>query len=322
MTASPSMTHYGVRNPFEATRGDFMRICFCDAAGNRRDLPYGHSFLEGFESKHCYDRFWNPPEEQGESRSEYVQRRTGELLWTRYLCCGYNFATVTRSTGFGEVILDHFRHHYFQMGVLAHFHRASLLKYSRRLTVAAAAVRKQLKGKEWKALMFVRREFAEFINQYWFREISNQEQARELFSWWSGLLGNGALLQQLTQEAVAVDRIVQQLDEVHRRKVQAKHQKRLKKLQKSTDDLTKVILYLAGLTLVVAFLDAEWMRTFLSRGWSWFIQGQWNTRDPLWAALAKGSAAGLALGGAGLLVIRHFMKKRRDDAAESRSDKH
>jgi hypothetical protein len=83
-------------------------------------------------------------------------------------------------------------------------------------------------------LVQVRREFADFVNEYWFREVSNQDQGKELFQWWSDRLGNRELLAQLTMEASSVDRILHDVDEHHRRITDAEQQQNILVLQSET----------------------------------------------------------------------------------------
>jgi hypothetical protein len=296
----PTMTWYGIDDPFGVTRGDFVRMCFCDEAGDSADLPYGHGFLADFERRFCYDRYWNPPTQSNlGSLSEYVRRKNGEWRSTRYLCSGYNLSVVSKPAGYGEEILKHFRHHYFQIGLLAHFHRASLLKYSRRLNEAAAKARQEVDGDRWEELKAVRREFAEFINESWFREVSNQEQGKELFRLWSERLGNQDLFAQLRDEAMAADRILNAQEEERR-------QKQIHALQNSTDRLTRAIFWLAGLTLVIAFLDTELIRTFAEHGGKWFWQRRWDDDFGVWWPLVLLTGLGV---GAGFLILRWRMKK-------------
>ena len=277
----PSMLYMGVEDPFAVSPGDTVRLCFCDGKGNPDALPYGERFLSDFEEKNCYDRFWNPPE-SGEGDS-YTARKDKEWRFTRFLCSGYNFAVITKASSYGLTVLDHFRHHYLQLGLLAHFHRASLLRYSRRLTEAAVP------GGELKQ---VRREFANFINQYWFREISNQEQGKELFGLWSERLGNRELLDQLSKEAAAVDGILN-LDEEDKRHLELRI-------------LTQALLWLAGLTLVVAFLDTELLRKFAEWGGWWFLGRHWDDRFRTWWPLVGLTSIGMV---AGYLILKSRYRK-------------
>src|SRR5207253_1937094 len=129
------------------------------------DLPYSSVFLQSFEAKHTYRRFWEP---MPFPRNDYK---------TLYACCGFGFTVITTP---GAFIVEHFRNHYFQLGLLAHFHRASLLRFSKRFNDVMLLEPES----HWDRLQDVRREFAEFISTSWFHEISNQEQGRELFELW------------------------------------------------------------------------------------------------------------------------------------------
>ena len=305
----PTMLYAGIADPFSLGRGDFMRICFCDGEWAPNDLPYAQAFLKDFEKKYCYDRFWNPPDPNGPGSEFY--RRQLERRFSRYLCNGNNFAVVTKPDGYGDIILKHFRHHYFQIGLLAHFHRASLLKYSRRLTDEVPSAVVSGDG-HWDALIQVRRQFADFLNEYWFREISNQDQAKELFQWWSERLGNKELLDQLSAEAMAVDRILNQERDRKQEAFQIKQQQEVKELQASTDRLTKAIFWLAGLTVIVAFLDTEMMRDFARHGASWFLlflDPRWCETFQLWWPLGWN----IVWAALGILILWFAWKKMFKD---------
>jgi hypothetical protein len=341
----PTTAFLAFDNPFSLTRGDLMRICFCDEKGNSQDLPYAPAFLASFEEQYCYDRFWNPPPAQAQDRLGQILPQQ-ELDWrhTRYMCCGYNFAVVTASRS--SFLAGHFRHHYFQLGLIAHFHRASLLKYSRRLTEAASipgvddsSTNSIGSGSQanWQKLSEVRGEFANFVNQYWFREVSGHEQGKELFRFWSDRLGNQALLEQLGAEATAVDRILRSQYEKDQReagdrreqawrdaesarrqreaaqrdlesqrekewrKTQNEQQEEIKKLQSSTDRLTKLLFWLSGLTLIVASLDMEVMRTWFAHIIEWSLghdaqPNQLAPKYPEWTLLRYATIIGVAVG--------------------------
>lgn len=78
--------------------------------------------------------------------------------------CGYGFVALVKANGFiTSNLLDHFRHHYFQMGLIIHFHRAALLRFSRRfseVTLGAA----NMDEASYRSLRSVRLEFADFIS--------------------------------------------------------------------------------------------------------------------------------------------------------------
>jgi hypothetical protein len=226
----PQMHHVQVDRPHGVTRGDLIRLCFADGVSDaQKDLPYGREFLAKFEEEHCYDRFWS--KDQG--------------LTTRYMCCGYGFTLLTDNGWFAtNVLRDHFRHHYFQLGLLAHYHRASLLRFSRRLSEADTHIKRRE----------VRMAFADFTNQHWFREVSNQDQGRELFRLWSKQLGNQELFDQVHAESTAVEEIVSAEEERLRLAAQYAQTENMVGLSASVDVLTRRLLALALLTLVAAVL--------------------------------------------------------------------
>lgn len=172
----PSMVFLGVRDASPIEHYDFSRLCFLDDPG--QDYLYAKPFLRGFEKEHFYDRFW------------YGKYRT------RFMFSGYSM--VMLGTGepkdkdtpgkdddfFHYVIVEHFRRHYFQMGLLIQFQFAALLALSHR--VSEAVKLKKCKGESSfrKAMLALEDEFLEFEQRYWFSQVSNQMQAREMYDLW------------------------------------------------------------------------------------------------------------------------------------------
>ena len=100
-------------------------------------------------------------------------------------------------------LLGQFRHQYFQLGLIAHFHRAALLMMSDRLVVAVS--RLDIRSQE--SIRFFKRSirqtmeiFLRFNHRYWFHEVSKQVVAKDLFRLWSHQLGNDALFTELREE--------------------------------------------------------------------------------------------------------------------------
>lgn len=192
----PFMAYLALENPVALKRGDFIRIGLADDSGDPNTLPYAAGFLAGFEQDYCYDRFWQPAAARG--------------FTTRYLCCGYGFVTIgDANSGFytnAETgALAHFRHQYFQMGLIAHFHKAALLAMSDRTAEAVANYRDRESSSDafeelQKAMETILKEFLQFTHRYWFTEVSNQVQAKELFALWTRHLGAQALFEQVKQE--------------------------------------------------------------------------------------------------------------------------
>lgn len=205
----PFMAYLSLDNPEQLTRGDFIRLAFADGRGLSDSLPYSHDFLKDFEKNHCYDRYWDPVKETVFERHFVPNNRRVSWMSTRYLCSGYGFVIVGQEKPGGiftdgqNGILAHFRRHYFQMGLIAHYHRAALLAFSDALSQAVAErdAKRQTPEQFHEAINKVLDGLLSFTHRYWFREVSNQLQARELFTLWTRNLETAALFEQVRQEA-------------------------------------------------------------------------------------------------------------------------
>ncbi len=171
----PSMIYIGARDGSCIDRDDFVRLCFLDDPG--RGDPYARSFLRGFERKHCYDRHW--------------YGRYG----TRYMFSGYSM--VMFGTGdpadqhdiFHHVLAEHFRRHYFQMGLLIQLQFAALLSLSQRVSEAVKDKRARGRAEFRRRMLAIEDEVLAFEQRYWFTQVSNQLQAREVYDLWLGNTG-------------------------------------------------------------------------------------------------------------------------------------
>jgi hypothetical protein len=96
-----------------------------------------------------------------------------------------------------------FRQQFFQIGLIANFHKAALLNLSNRFSIAVerlrvgdyASVRVFKDGVREALELFLR-----FNHRYWFHEISNQVLAADIFSRWSQQLGSDALFAEVREE--------------------------------------------------------------------------------------------------------------------------
>ena len=131
----PFMAFLSLERPGDLMKGEFVRLAFADGNGQADTLPYSTAFLKDFENNHCYDRFWD------------TITRGHKWMRNRFLCSGYGFVYVgdtstrffmNKETGAHA----HFRHHYFQMGLIVHFHRAALLCFSDKLSNVAYTLKK------------------------------------------------------------------------------------------------------------------------------------------------------------------------------------
>lgn len=187
----PIMTYLALDDPRSLTRGDLARIGYAAKWGPSGTLPFAPRFLEDFEERHCYDRFWD-----GEDAASGMN--------TRFLFCGVAFAMVTRHGDERADLVRTFRTQFFQIGLIANFHKAALLNLSNRFSIAVERLRvgdyasvRVFKDSVREALEL----FLRFTHRYWFHEISNQVLAADMFARWTGELGSDALFAEVRDEA-------------------------------------------------------------------------------------------------------------------------
>lgn len=184
----PIMSFLSFDDPTRLSRGDMVRIGSAAKWGDSAALPYAKRFLADFEANHCYDRYWDPDESGMRSRFMFV---------------GVSFAAVT-DRRHEETLLMQFRHQFFQIALIAHFHKAALLSLSNRFSRAVERlnVRDFESVKQFKKHVRETLEvFLRFNHRYWFHEISNQVQASEFFGRLSHQLGSDRLYGEVREEA-------------------------------------------------------------------------------------------------------------------------
>ncbi|HEX5211750.1 MAG TPA: CorA family divalent cation transporter [Pseudolabrys sp.] len=190
----PVMAYLALDDPGKLTRADYARLAFATARGDGKALPFSTRFLQQFETEYCYDRYFEDAHQVGWS--------------TRMMCCGHAFVMTgdARSAFFTDPergLLGQFRHQYFVLGLLAHFHKAALLMMSDRLVSAI----KKLDIDEPASVRQFRRDirqtleiFLRFTHRYWHHDISDQAQLRDVFQMWARHLGSEQTYRELREE--------------------------------------------------------------------------------------------------------------------------
>jgi hypothetical protein len=192
----PIMAFLALEDPEALTRADYVRLAFGTASGQDDALPFSSCFLQRFETEYCYDRYF----ERGARRQDWCD--------TRIMCSGHAFVMVgdEHSPFFTDPergLLGQFRQQYFLLGLLAHFHRAALLMLSDRLVSAV----KRLDIAEDASIRRFRRDirqtleiFLRFTHRYWYHEVSDQGQLRDLFHMWTRHLRSERLYKEVRDE--------------------------------------------------------------------------------------------------------------------------
>ncbi len=187
----PLLVYLSFDDPQALTRGDFARLALIAKAGPSDMLPYSETELTDFERQYCYDKFWDP---------------ANPALSSRYLCCGHAFVMIGKASErfFADPetgLLGQFRHQYFLVNLIAHFHKATLMLFSEWLVAAIS----QLDIRNVDSVKNFKREirrifetFLRFTQRYWFHEVSNQAQVRDLFRMLTGHLNTDRIYEDVS----------------------------------------------------------------------------------------------------------------------------
>jgi hypothetical protein len=190
----PVMAYLAMDKVRELTRADFVRLGLVTGPGESNVLPYSPRYMQDFEGRYCYDQFWN-------------EDRPGNP-GTRFMSCGHAFVMVgdAHDPFFSDPeagLLGQFRHQYFILFIIPHIHKATLLMLSDRMVSALNKLRiddtdsiRAFKRRIRQLLEI----FLRFTHRYWFHEVSDQAQAKELYRMTSNYLGTDRLYTEIRDE--------------------------------------------------------------------------------------------------------------------------
>jgi hypothetical protein len=202
----PIMAYLALDDPHSLTPNDYVRLGLALAPGDPATSPYGPAFLKDFDNRYCYDRFHDPSRADG-------------WIDTRIMCCGNAFVTIGDArlplfTDPERGVLALFRHQLFLLGLIAHFHRATLLMLMDRFvrTINRLDIERPETIRRFRAeLRQTIETFLCFSHRYWFSEITDQAVPRDLFRMWSEHLTTAHLYSEVSEE---LQRMNQYLDSV------------------------------------------------------------------------------------------------------------
>lgn len=196
----PLAAYLAVDDMQQLARADYVRLGLVSRPGESGALPYSASYLEDFERRYCYDRYYEP-------------RGSLNTVQTRTLCSAEAFVMVGSHcepfyTDAESGLLGQFRHQYFLLFLIAHMHKAALLMLSDRLVVAinrldiheVESIRRFKRAIRQTLEIFLR-----FTHRYWFHEVSIQVQARELFRMVAAHIGTEQLYQEVREEVLDME---------------------------------------------------------------------------------------------------------------------
>lgn len=188
----PSMGFLSLDRIDDLSRDDNIRLAFMSGKG---PLHHSEQQIDDFEKNHRYDRLYQPQDHASAAALRFLV--SGHAL--TMLVGGERSITEDRERG----LLAQFRHQYYLLFLISHFHKAAMLMISDQLVAAV----KPLEGSgERSARLFrqtiyrLQETFMRFTQRYWFTEVSDQAQARHLFAMQTALLGNERLYGEIRNE--------------------------------------------------------------------------------------------------------------------------
>lgn len=181
----PLMLYLRVDDPAAISDDDWVRLGMCDEPSVNSGPPYGQALIERIRRDCYYDPHWIT-----DNQGVVDPKRASRFLFSGF---GMMIVGGNDNSFFRDFLPKHFRRHYFQMALLAQFEHAALLTESKLMADAVG-------GNVEKALKRV----LDFTQKYWFVDVSNQIQAREMFALWRKHLNTKTLYKQVLEEARAV----------------------------------------------------------------------------------------------------------------------
>lgn len=189
----PVMAYLTLDDPGSLTRAEFTRVGLATAPGRSDTLPFSESYLRHFEERHCYDRYWNG---QGEGSPG-----------ARFMCTGrvFTMVGVSGEPAFDDrkTNLEQFRHEYFLLFLIPHFHKAALLMLRNRLVEAMNQLDLTKLDSVRQFRRVIRRTlgiFLRFTHRYWSHQVSDHGQVKELYRMISEHLETDRLYAELRSE--------------------------------------------------------------------------------------------------------------------------
>ncbi|MBM3115545.1 hypothetical protein [Jeongeupia naejangsanensis] len=201
----PLLAYLALDDPLSLSEADFYRLGMVTRPDDGEALP--GRLVRDFIAQSCYDRYWSP--EQGVPSAS-----------TRIMCNGQALVVVgdRRHPFFCDAqtgVLGQFRHQQFLLALIAHFHKAALLTFSDRMAVALARlnIADVHSVRTFKRDIRIQLEvFLRFTQRYWFREVSNQAVAAQLFDMLRRHLGTAELYQEVQDSVKSMSQYLENDD--------------------------------------------------------------------------------------------------------------
>lgn len=187
----PVMSYLAFDDIRALNKGDLIGLGLGTGPDWHKTLPFSDRFIKRFETDYVYERLYSGGLDDPD-------------IDTRFLTSGEAFTVISGGpspslTDNERGLLGQFRHQYFLLFLIAHFHKATLIMMSDRLV----ATLKRLDAKNPESVVAFRNEtiqlqekFLRFSQRYLFNEISGRAHMRDLFA----MIGRHLKTEELHQE--------------------------------------------------------------------------------------------------------------------------
>ncbi len=189
----PLMAFLALDDPRTIADADWVRLGLIASVHPDEPMPHNDPDITAFFARYSFDRYWSG---------------TNSGPNTRFLCSGRVLSVIgdARSPYFLDTergLLGQFRHQYFMLFLIAHFHQAALLVFSDRLVDAIH----DLDMHDGNSLRRFRARvhgsfdsFLRFTHRYWFNVLSEHPHMQALHRACVRHLGNAELYAEIKEE--------------------------------------------------------------------------------------------------------------------------
>ena len=189
----PLMAYLAIDDPRAIADSDWVRLGLIASMHPDEPMPHNDPDITAFAARYSFDRYW--------SNSDSGPN-------TRFLCSGRVLSVIgdARSPYFLDLergMLGQFRHQYFVLFLIAHFHQAALLVFSDRLVDAIHDLNVHLPEsvRHFRARVHASFDsFLRFTHRYWFNVLSEHPHMQALHRACVHHLGNDTLYQEIKEE--------------------------------------------------------------------------------------------------------------------------
>ncbi len=189
----PLMAFLALDDPRRIADADWVRLGLIASVHPDEPMPHNDPDITAFFARYSFDRYWS-------GRSDGPN--------TRFLCSGRVLSVIgdAQSSYFLDTergLLGQFRHQYFMLFLIAHFHQAALLVFSDRLVDAIhdLDVHDRNSLRRFRARVHASFDsFLRFTHRYWFNVLSEHPHMQALHRACVRHLGNAELYAELKEE--------------------------------------------------------------------------------------------------------------------------